>query len=295
MSRIGFIGLGNMGEPMARRLLDAGHGVVGYDASPEARARLAGAGMTVAATAALAAAGAEIVILMLPDSTVVEQVALHDGVLAQVTTDALVVDMSSSEPIRTQALARRAAEMGVTLVDAPVSGGVVGARTGALTVMVGGPAEVCDRLRPVLSVLGTRVLHAGEVVGSGHAIKALNNLMSAAHLMVTAEAMQAGQAFGLDPAVMLDIVNGSSGRSGSTEQKWPRFVLPGTYDSGFALRLMVKDMGVALSLERATGTPAPLSEAALAAWDAAAADLPVDADHTEVAAWVRQRQTRRPV
>lgn len=284
MSTIGFVGLGNMGGPMARRLAEAGHIVRGYDTvADRVRPPVRPCGRP-----AEVAEGADVVILMLPDSSVVEHVLLDEGLLDAVDPATTIVDMSSSEPGRTRALAERAAGRGVTLVDAPVSGGVTGARAGTLTVMVGGPAETFAALRPVLGVLGSRVVHAGPLVGSGHAVKALNNLMSAAHLLVTSEALHAGRAFGLSPEVMLEIVNGSSGRSGSTENKWPNFVLTGSYDSGFGLRLMVKDMGIALGLQRATGTPARLSEAAFAAWSAAAEELPPDADHTEIAAWVEK-------
>ena len=155
--------------------------------------------------------------------------------------------------------------------------------------MAGGPADVLDRLRPVLDVLGSHVVHAGHIVGAGHAIKALNNLMSATHLLASSEALLAGRQFGLDPDVMLSIVNSSSGRSGSTQVKWPKFILPETYDSGFGLRLMLKDMRIALELEQEAGVPAPLGQAAVAAWAAAAEDLPPAADHTEIARWLASR------
>jgi hypothetical protein len=139
--------------------------------------------------------------------------------------------------------------------------------------------------REVLAAIGKRVLHAGEV-GAGHAVKALNNLMSAAHLIVSSEALIAGQRFGLDPAVMLEIINGSSGRSGSTENKWPNYVLTEKFDAGFSIRLMVKDMRLALGIEHATGTPSLVSDAVLVAWESALSELPGDADHTEIARWL---------
>lgn len=286
---VGFVGLGNMGEPMVRRLAAAGHKVIAYDVAEQARDRLAdSAGVTLMESPAAVADGADLVILMLPDSNVVEQVLIGDGLLDRVRPPTLVVDMSSSEPARTRALAERAARRGVTLVDAPVSGGVVGARAGSLTIMTGGPAGALATVRPVLDVLGSKVVHAGDIAGAGHAVKALNNLMSAAHLLASSEAMLAGQAFGLDPAVMLDIVNGSSGRSGSTENKWPRYILPRSFDSGFSMQFMVKDMKIALQLADEAGTPAPLSRAAVAAWAAAADEMPPGSDHTEIARWLQQ-------
>jgi 3-hydroxyisobutyrate dehydrogenase len=176
----------------------------------------------------------------------------------------------------------------VTLVDAPVSGGVAGARAGTLTIMVGGPADAFERFRPLLAALGARVVHAGQT-GAGHAVKALNNLMSAAHLLASSEALIAGRRFGLDPAVMLEIVNTSSGRSWSTENKWPVYVLTERYDAGFPLRLMVKDVRLALGIEHATGVPAAAGEAVAAVWEAALADLPPDADHTAIARWLSER------
>lgn len=286
--RIGFVGLGNMGEPMVRRLAAAGYPVRAFDQATAARDRLSGAdGVTVTGQAADVADGADVVILMLPDSAAVEQVLLGDGLLARVAPGALVADMSSSEPTRTRALARQVASAGHTLVDAPVSGGVLGARNGTLTIMTGGPADALALLRPVFDVLGGKVVHAGDLPGAGHAVKALNNLMSAAHLLVSSEAILAGRAFGLDPEVMVDIVNGSSGRSGSTELKWPRYILPGSYDSGFSMAFMLKDVNIALALAAETGSPAPLSEAAARAWATAAADMP-GADHTEIARWLQR-------
>jgi 3-hydroxyisobutyrate dehydrogenase len=292
--RIGFVGLGNMGMPMTRRLAAAGYDVVGFDTSAAVMRSIADAGMTAAPAVTTVGDDAAAVILMLPDSNVVEQVLLADGLLASLAPSTMVIDMSSSDPARTRVLAGRAAERGITLIDAPVSGGVAGALAGSLTIMVGGPEEAFAAARPVLAAIGGRVVHAGDV-GAGHAVKALNNLMSAAHMIVSSEALIAGRRFGLDPAVMLEIINGSSGRSGSTENKWPNYVLTERYDAGFSIRLMVKDLKLALGIEHATGTPAPVSEAAVAAWEAAAGDLSPDTDHTAIARWLDQsRELLRP-
>ena len=306
---IGFVGLGNMGIPMTRRLVAAGYRVRGFDTSAEAMANFAaigssdaGGGVTAVAELGATGDGADAVILMLPDSDVVERVLLGrlaseparapgsagGGLLASLPAGATVIDMSSSDPARTQALAPLCAAAGVTLLDAPVSGGVAGARAGTLAVMVGGPAAAFDRFKPVLGAIGSRVTHAGGA-GAGHAVKALNNLMSAANMLVASEALIAGRRFGLDPAVMLEVVNGSSGRSTATETKWPNFVLPEKYDAGFTIRLMVKDIRLALGIEHATGVPAAASEAVVATWEAALADLPPDADHTAIARWLGDR------
>lgn len=303
---VGFVGLGNMGIPMTRRLVGAGYQVRGYDMSADAVAAFeaigtsdAGGGVTAVANLAAVGDGTDAVILMLPDSDIVERVVLArlasepaegtiGGLLASLPAGATIIDMSSSDPARTRALAAQVALAGVTLIDAPVSGGVSGARAGTLMIMVGGPAAAFERFQPMLATLGKKVVHAGDV-GAGHAIKALNNLMSAAHLLASSEALIAGRRFGLDPAVMLEIVNGASGRSGSTENKWPNYVLTEKYDAGFSIRLMVKDVKLALSIEHATGVPSAASEAVVATWEAALADLPPDADHTAIARWLADR------
>jgi 3-hydroxyisobutyrate dehydrogenase len=281
---VAFVGLGNMGAPMARRLLDAGHRVIGFDLSENAVQRFTEQGGVAATSAAAAASDADVTILMLPSSAVVESV-LDDGLAAVLRPGAVVVDMSSSEPMRTRALARRIAdERGVDLIDAPVSGGVRGAVNGTLTIMVGGPPSAVSATLPILELLG-RPTRVGDI-GAGHALKALNNLLSATHLLVTSEAILAGERFGLDPEVMLTVINGSSGRSGSTENKWPNFILPKTYDSGFALNLMLKDMRIATDLARQLGLPSVLGENAVALWGQASESLEPTADHTEIARWV---------
>jgi 3-hydroxyisobutyrate dehydrogenase len=305
---VGFIGLGNMGIPMTRRLVEAGYHVRGFDTSVGALANFeaigtsdAGGGATAVTEIGSVGDGADAVILMLPDSDIVERVLLGrlasepadtnsgGGLLVNLAPGTVVIDMSSSDPARTRVLAELVAAAGMTLIDAPVSGGVSGARAGTLMIMVGGPAAAFARFKPMLSAIGKRVVHAGDV-GAGHAVKALNNLMSAAHLLASSEALIAGRRFGLDPAVMLEIVNGASGRSGSTENKWPNYVLTEKYDAGFSVRLMVKDIRLALGIEHATGVPAAASEAVVATWEAALADLPPDADHTAIARWLETKR-----
>lgn len=286
LPRIGFIGLGNMGIPMVTNLVAAGYPVAAYDLSPDARERARAVGAEAVVTAS-GAASADVVILMLPDSNVVAAVTTEIG--PSLPPGTLLVDMSSSEPLRTRDLAATLAERGIRMIDAPVSGGVGGAVAGTLTIMVGGSSADADDATPVLQTMG-RVVHAGPI-GAGHAIKALNNLLSATHLWATGEAMLIGERFGLDPATMLEIVNSSSGRSGSTENKWPRFVLPGTYDSGFGLRLMLKDMRIAVQLGEQVGARSSLGGDAVEHWAAAAEGLEPTADHTRVAAWIRDHQT----
>lgn len=284
MKRVGFIGLGAMGTPMTERLVKAGFEVKGFDLSEEARQRAAAHGVLAVQSVAQAVLDVDVVVLMLPDSNAVEAVVLDAQVLEGLSPSTVVVDMSSSEPLRTRDLASTLQERGVTLMDAPVSGGVKGALNGTLTVMVGASPELFESMRPFFGQFGTAVL-AGSV-GCGHAVKALNNLLSATHLLSSCEAILAGEQFGLDPRVMLSVFNGSSGRSGSTENKWPNFILPELFNSGFGLRLMLKDMKIAVRLAEQGGVACELSKEAVILWSNAAQELAPGADHTEIARWL---------
>lgn len=293
---IGFVGLGNMGEPMSARLGAAGFRVTAFDIDARARERAAGTvGVDVVPTVSGVAKGAGAVILILPNSRVVRQVVLDEGLLEAIEPGSLVIDMSSSDASDTRALAGRLAARGLRFLDAPVSGGVVGARAGTLTIMVGGAKSDLADCRPALDALGNEVIHVGDL-GAGHAVKALNNLLSATSLLASSEVLATAIEFGLDPEVVLDAVNRSSGKSWSTELKLPKYVLTGAFDSGFGLGLMLKDMRIATSLARRMGTPALLGEAVAEYWAQAADALGEDADHTEIARWVEKRREtgRRP-
>jgi 3-hydroxyisobutyrate dehydrogenase len=283
---VAFIGLGNMGAPMARRLAAAGYRVRGYDISAAAREALGADGSAVAAASANEAVrGADAVVLMLPTSAVVGEVVIGGGLLEVLDPSAVLVDMGSSEPLQTRALAEQATRRGIELVDAPVSGGVRGARGGSLTIMVGGSAAAAERCRPLFERLGRTIVHCGPV-GAGHALKALNNLLSATHLLASCEAVAIGRRFGLDPTLMVDAINVSTGRSGSTERKLPDFILSERFDSGFTLGLLAKDVGIAVALGEQLGTVPALGVQTLRLWGEAARALPGDADHTEIARWV---------
>lgn len=281
---VGFIGLGMMGMPMAARLAQAGHALIVRDVSPEAVARLLEAHPHVQVaqnTEQFATASA--VITMLPHSDIVESVVLGTGSVpglqAVLPPGATVIDMSSSEPKRTRALAGRLAESGIRLLDAPVSGGVRKAREGSLSIMVGGPADDFARWLPLLQVMGKAVMHVGAS-GCGHAVKALNNYVSAAGLIATAEAVHAAAAFGVDPYSMADVLNGSTGRNNTTENKLKQFMLSGSFDAGFALQLMRKDLATAMGLAEGLGHTMPLGARVLELWQQACEELPHDADHT---------------
>ena len=280
---IGFVGLGMMGRPMAARLHGAGHRLAVHDISPEARAAfVADYPGTVDAAGLDGLAGASVVILMLPNSDIVDATVLGARGLADVLeSGATIIDMSSSEPLRSQALAKAIAGRGIRFLDAPVSGGVRRAVDGTLAIMCGGDAEVFEACKSLLAAMGRTITHVGPV-GAGHAMKALNNYVSAAGLVATVEALHVGARFGLDPEVMTDVLNSSTGRNNTTEVKVKPFMLSGKFDSGFALRLMAKDLGIAMGLGSAIGEPMRLGEEVLKIWRDAAEKLPASADHTEM-------------
>jgi len=290
IERVGLVGIGNMGTPMAERLVAAGFDVAGFDPSPDARARLAAVGGT-AVEALDSLVDRDLVILMLPNSRVVQSVLVDSGLLDRLDgARTIVVDMSSSEPLRTRVLRELADERGVTFVDAPVSGGVPGAIKGTLAVMVGGADAEVEAVRPVLETFGS-VTHVGAV-GAGHALKALNNMLSAVTMLATSEAIHTGIAFGLDPTLMAEVISRSSGRSGSSDNKWPNFVIPGTYDAGFSASMLLKDMRIATSLAHELGVPFRSNDQIADLWEEAIDELGGDIDHTEIARWVERHVTR---
>jgi 3-hydroxyisobutyrate dehydrogenase len=267
-AEIGFIGLGKMGLPMARRLLQAGYRLRGFDRADAARAAFAEAGGAVHDSARAAAAGCAALVTMLPDGKAVQAALLDGDDAGAPPPGALVLEMSSSSPIETRALAARLAERGVRLIDAPVSGGARRAVDGTLAIMAGGDLADLTRARPLLHAMGKSVFETGPV-GSAHAMKALNNYVSAASLLAACEALRVGQRFGLDPSLMTDILNASTGRNNSTEVKLKPFVLSGSYASGFSLSLMAKDLRTADELARHGGVAAPLSHACTSVWSRA--------------------------
>ncbi|MFE5707440.1 NAD(P)-dependent oxidoreductase [Rhodococcus koreensis] len=280
---IAFLGLGNMGAHMSRRLVESGIQVVGFDLQDAARRSLAETGGTVAPTPAQAVAGADIVILMLPNSTVVEAVLDDVDVLDALRSGTVIIDMGSSEPTSTRRLALELAERSVTLIDAPVSGGIGGAAAGTLTIMAAGDETAVAQISSMLAPLGTW-LRVGDT-GAGHALKAINNLLAAVQLLATAEGFAIGRRFGLDPEVIVSTINAASGRSAASETKFPNFVLPETYNSGFALRLMLKDMRIATGLAAELGIGAALGDRAVQVWSQADTDLGPSADQMEIARW----------
>jgi 3-hydroxyisobutyrate dehydrogenase len=282
---VGFVGVGNMGWPMAANLLKGGFAVAVADARREvANNFVQQLGGTAPDTLAQLAAQSDVVVTMLPTSAHVGAVLAggDDNVLAGLKPGSIVVDMTSGQPAVTQALALKLAEAGCVLIDAPVSGGVPRARTGQLAIMVGGPEEAIERARPVLAAMGTTITRCGDV-GAGQAMKALNNLVSAGGFLIGIEALLIGQKFGLDPGLMTDVINASTGMNNSTQKKFRQFVLSRGFDSGFSLELMVKDLSIALELGREGSVPTPFAAQCRELWAAASHLLGPGQDHTAVA------------
>jgi 3-hydroxyisobutyrate dehydrogenase-like beta-hydroxyacid dehydrogenase len=251
VERIAFIGVGRMGSGMAARLLAAGHAVTVYDPSQAAVAALVALGAKSAATAVAAATGNSVVMASLPGPAAVKTLATE---IAAVPGIAVFVDLSTSGPAAAQAVDATLAPAGIAAVDAPVSGGVKGAASGKLTLMVSGPATATARVQPLLEIFG-RVIVVGEKPGLGQTLKLANNLMSAASLAIASEAMAMGVKAGLDPAVMLEVLNASSGRNSATQDKIPKHVLNRQFDFGFANALSFKDVRLCLDEAEALGVP----------------------------------------
>jgi 3-hydroxyisobutyrate dehydrogenase len=279
-AEVAFIGLGNMGEPMAARLVGAGYRVRGFDNSAETRQRVAGAtGLTAAGSLKEAVSGAAAVLMMLPNGKIVR--AVVEAMRGSLAPGTAVVDMSSCEPIGTRALGEELISAGFEFVDAPVSGGVKRAVDGTLAIMVGGDDRAIDRVEPLLKAMGRSIIRTGAV-GSGHAIKALNNYVSGAGLLAAIEALEVGRAFGLDPNIIVDVFNASTGKNNSTEVKLKPFVISEAYNSGFFLGLMAKDIRTAHTLANELGVKVPLADRCADLWDEATRRLGANADHTEV-------------
>lgn len=280
---VGFVGVGNMGRRMAANLAKAGFPLVIRDSDPDAQERfIASHGGEPAATPQ-SFAGAGVVVTMLPDGAGVREAVLgwEGGIAAALPRGAVVLDMSSSDPVGTQALAADLAPLGVRLIDAPVSGGITRAESGTLSLMVGGQdEEAFAQVLPVLETLGERIFRTGPL-GSGHAMKALNNFLGASAYTTAAEALAIGHEFGLDPGVMLDVINASTGRSFNTEVVLKEDVITGRYGTGFVLGLLAKDVGIAAALAEAVGVDAPACRLVRQRWAEAVGGLGFAADHSE--------------
>ncbi|PRZ44964.1 3-hydroxyisobutyrate dehydrogenase [Paraburkholderia fungorum] len=283
-AKVGFIGLGMMGYPMAARVAAAGNEVFVQDADENRIKQFIeehGGKRFDESTAK----SVSVVITMLPNSKIVETVLLggdgKSGWASKLSKESTVIDMSSSEPARSRDLAQLLKNMGLQYLDAPVSGGVARAVSGKLAILVGGDSDLLERERGLLSTMGTAILHIGPA-GAGHAAKALNNYVSAAGLVATVEALQIAKKFGIEPAVMTDVLNSSSGRSNTSENKVKQFMLSESFGSGFALQLMTKDLNIAFALSEAVGYEMQMGASCVELWNKAAAVSTPATDHTEM-------------
>ncbi|MSP03721.1 MAG: NAD(P)-dependent oxidoreductase [Acetobacteraceae bacterium] len=285
MSDIGFVGVGNMGWPMAANLLRAGHALNVNDNRWEvANNFVQQVGGFAPDSLRELAKKSDVVITMLPTSGIVSHVLedAEDSLLAGLKPGSLVIDMTSGDPSATRRLAERVVSLGSVMIDAPVSGGVPRAKTGELAIMVGGTGENIARAMPVLQAMGTAITRCGDI-GAGQAMKALNNLVSAGGFLIGIEALLIGQRFGLDPELMVDVLNASTGMTNSSQKKFKQYVLSRKFDSGFSLDLLVKDLSIAMGVGRETATPTPFAALCRDLTAGAQALLGPGQDHTALA------------
>ena len=286
--KIGFVGIGNMGFPMAGHLVKKGFDVTVYDIRPDVvKAFVAQHGGKAASTLVDVAHGADAVITMLPDDKVVRKVVLGEGsencVAAGLAKGAIVIDMSTCNPSATRSLAGALKARGIEVVDAPVMGGVIFAKDATLDIMVGGEAALVERVRPVLQALGRNVISCGGT-GTAHALKALANYVNACALINAIEAMTIGRRFGLDSALMAEaLTTMCAGRNHPVAKKVVPHVLTRRYGTGMAMSFIAKDVRIAMETAKSVGAYAPLGERVSELWSAAAEKLGPDLDQTQIA------------
>jgi 3-hydroxyisobutyrate dehydrogenase-like beta-hydroxyacid dehydrogenase len=278
---IGFIGLGNMGGPMARRLIEAGHSLVVYDTRNDAAVPLVALGAKLAASPADVADRVETVMASLPTPQIVAKVAVGEGGVIGGKRVRRFIDLSTTGSQVAIANAAALAEKAIAQIDSPVSGGIAGAAKGTLAVMISGPQADVDLVKEALSVLG-KVFVVGDKPGMAQTMKLANNFLSASALAATSEAVVMGVKAGLDPAVMIDVINAGSGRNTASTDKFPKAVLPRSFDAGFATALMLKDVRLALEEAKALGVPRDVMSVVAEAWETANREIGGEADFTTI-------------
>jgi 3-hydroxyisobutyrate dehydrogenase-like beta-hydroxyacid dehydrogenase len=279
--RIGVAGVGRMGTPMVRRLLDAGYEVSVFDVNKDAVASLAKASASAAATPAALMGMADMVLMSLPTPEIVQAVALGEDGLVKGKGARIVIDLSTTGPRAARVVAAGLQAAGITLVDCPVSGGVGGAEKGTLAIMVACASAVLPEVLPVLEVLG-KPTHVGEEPWMGQMLKVINNIISVTSLAIASEALVMGAKAGLDPKVMMDVINAGTGRTNATTDKIPKFVLTRSFDFGFAIGLSAKDLRLCLEESDALGVPMVVGSAVRQLVNIAKGRLGPDADLTEI-------------
>ena len=281
-ARIGFVGLGAMGAPISEAIAAGGHALVVHDRDARALEAAVAAGAVAAPSARAVADAAEVVFVSLPTPDVVLEVACGDGGLAGGGAMHTYVDLSTTGAVVAAEVAAKLASQGIDVLDAPVSGGVAGARARTLAVIAAGEPHVFERTRPLLELFGGNVFHVGDAPGQGQTAKLLNNLLSATATAITSEAVTMGLAAGLDPATLLGVFNAGTGRNMATAQKFPAHVLTRRFDSGFRLELMAKDLELCMAEARGRQVPMLLGGLVQQIWTLARTQSASDADHTEI-------------
>jgi 3-hydroxyisobutyrate dehydrogenase len=288
---IGFIGIGQMGMPMIRNLLQANLSVTGFDLNPQVAEELKSEKYFDMATSAIdLTIKSDVIILMLPDSNIVDRL-LWEGEKAlakAMNSKQTLIDMGSSDPVRSRANFDRLAQLGISYIDAPVSGGVKRAKDGSLSIMIGGLAPAVESVQPLFKAMGKTLVHVGAA-GAGHAVKALNNYVSASGLLAVCEALVAAETFGIDPHLVNQVFNASTGKNNTTDIKVENFMLSGTFNSGFSLALMRKDLQTALEFMTRMETPNNFAEACTQTWIKAEKALDKGADHTAMYAFTQKK------
>jgi 3-hydroxyisobutyrate dehydrogenase-like beta-hydroxyacid dehydrogenase len=279
--QIGFIGLGNMGFPMARRLIEDNHDVIAFDTRSAALERIAALGAHAASSSKEVADRVETVMASLPSPAASLEVATGAAGVIEGSRVKRYVDLSTVGSRMAVQIHDLLAERRIVAIDSPVSGGVAGAEKGTLAVMVSGPRGEFDVVRTVLEAIG-RPFYIGEMPGSAQTMKLANNMLAANVLVATAEVVVMGVKAGLDPSVMIEVLNAGSGGTSASRDKFPRAILPRTFDYGFATALMVKDVRLYLDEAKALGVPADVAETIGRLWEAAARDQGPDSDFTAV-------------
>ena len=288
---IGFIGIGQMGMPMIRNLLQANFSVIGFDLNPLVAQELKNeAHFEMAARAITLTKKCDVIILMLPDSNIVDRLLWDsdDALAKAMNTKQTLIDMSSSDPVRSRANFERMAQLGISFIDAPVSGGVRRAKDGSLSIMIGGLTPAVESVQPIFKAMGKTLVHVGAA-GAGHAVKALNNYVSASGLLAVCEALIAAEKFGIDPHLVNQVFNASTGKNNTTDVKVENFMLSGTFNSGFSLALMRKDLQTALDFITRMETPKTFADACTQTWTQAEKTLDKGADHTAMYAFTQKK------
>jgi 3-hydroxyisobutyrate dehydrogenase-like beta-hydroxyacid dehydrogenase len=284
---LGFVGVGRMGGPMASRLLDAGHSLVVFDTNPEVIKPLTARGATLAASAEDVASKADVVFISLPTPPIVQAVCLGDKGILKGSRVKTMIDLSTTGPSVAKVVAKAAGERGVAWADSPVSGGVTGATKGTLAVMVSCQKETFDEIDPLLKTFG-KTFYVGDKPGLAQIAKLANNLLAAAALVVSSEAVAMGVKAGLDAKVLIDIINAGSGRNSATQDKFPRSILPRTFDFGFATGLSYKDVRLCVDESEALGVPMVAGAAVRQMLAITQARFGADSDFTMIAKVVEE-------